>query len=209
MINSLGRHHYTPKEVDSLLEGIVILVDTREKENNHITKCFEDKGIKYRSKALDFGDYSLKLLKNEKLGVLRDVYFDKKIVIEKKNGIMELVGNLCEDGGSRLENEFIRSRGSKFYLMVEDTTYEQIVMGNYEIRPGMKSKYPAKSFIARIKTFEARYKINMAYHPARMSGHFIFQTLKYWFLNELKEKGLISEETMLMYELPEQPEENQ
>jgi len=205
----LGRYNYTDKEMDLLLDGLVVLIDTREQENDNITNYFDKQKIKYKSKKLDFADYSFMIQKNEKLGVLRDIYFDKKIVIEKKNGLMELIGNLCEDSGSRLESEFIRSQGSKFYLMIENATYEDVVMGNYEIYRQNKSKYQAKALVSRIKTFEARYGIDFNYINAKVSGNFIYHTFKYWLRSELK-KGLDYDSTMLMQGLPtpEGPEES-
>lgn len=181
----LGRYNYTKPEMDSLLDSIIILMDTREQKNAQIIKYCDDKKIKYQSKKLDFADYSFKLPKNEKAGILRDLYFDKQIVIEKKNGLMELIGNLCEDGGARLKSEFIRSAGSKFYLMIENALYEDIVNGNYEITHGNKSKYLAKSLLGRIKTFEARHDINVVFMNSLYSGNFIYHTFRYWLREQL------------------------
>lgn len=48
--------------MDELISSMVILVDTREKVNDHILEYFDKKSITYKKKALDYGDYSLSLI---------------------------------------------------------------------------------------------------------------------------------------------------
>ena len=43
---------YTDKEIKILLKSMVILVDSREQENSHITKWFDSKKIPYRVEKL-------------------------------------------------------------------------------------------------------------------------------------------------------------
>ena len=62
---------------------MIILVDTREKVNDHIISSFDKNGISYKKKALEYGDYSFALPKNEALSIPREMYFDKKVVIER------------------------------------------------------------------------------------------------------------------------------
>ena len=55
---------FTPKEFDKLMtEHFVILVDTQEKVNKHITDYFDEHKIMWKSKALQTGDYSLLVTK--------------------------------------------------------------------------------------------------------------------------------------------------
>ena len=44
----LGKYKYTEAEEKELLSSIVILVDTKEKVNNHITDYFDAHGIPYK-----------------------------------------------------------------------------------------------------------------------------------------------------------------
>ena len=53
-----GKYKYTDSEERELLDSIVILVDTREKVNDHITDYFDKHHIPYKKKALKNGDYS-------------------------------------------------------------------------------------------------------------------------------------------------------
>jgi hypothetical protein len=51
-------------------------VDTREKNNTHLTEYWDRKCILYKKKALDYGDYSFMIPKNESLNIPRDCFFD-------------------------------------------------------------------------------------------------------------------------------------
>ena len=55
--------------MDELISSMVILVDTREKVNDHILEYFDKKNITYKKKALDYGDYSFMIPANEKLSI--------------------------------------------------------------------------------------------------------------------------------------------
>ena len=83
---------FTPKEFDKLMtEHFVILVDTQEKVNKHITDYFDEHKIMWKSKAF----------------------------------------NASKDEG-RVFREFRRMYGGvRNYLIVEDTTIEDIIQGNY------------------------------------------------------------------------------
>ena len=63
---------------------MTVLVDTREQENGHITDYFDAKGIPYKKKALEFGDYSFLIPRNDELSIPRDLIFSHKIMIERK-----------------------------------------------------------------------------------------------------------------------------
>ena len=44
---------------------MIILIDSREKQNTHITDSFDKNSIAYKKKALDYGDYSFEYLYKE------------------------------------------------------------------------------------------------------------------------------------------------
>lgn len=60
---------YTDKEMEELIQSMVILVDTRERKADHILEYFDKKNITYKKKALDYGDYSFMIPANEKLSI--------------------------------------------------------------------------------------------------------------------------------------------
>ena len=172
------RYHFTDTEVKKLLDSMVILVDTRENANSHITDYLSKKKIPYESKKLDYGDYSIKLCKNEELGISRDIYFTDSILVERKASLDELAGNLTKDR-TRFESELLRAKGANIALMVENATYADLVMGRY------RSEYNAKSFVATLATYSARYGLDVNFVEKELAGNWIYHRLYYAVREEL------------------------
>ncbi|WP_417852334.1 ERCC4 domain-containing protein [Bacillus velezensis] len=160
-------YSYSDTELKKLMSSTVILTDTREQENYHIVKYFDEKKIAHRGKKLHTGDYSILLPSNNELGIIKDSYFP--IVIERKNSIDELAQSIKEE---RFENELIRSNGLKLLLLVEDS-YKNLLTGNY------RSQYQPKSLLARLKSFEARYHFHTIFLDKGLSGNYIYHHLYY------------------------------
>lgn len=171
-------YRYTDKELDNIIKSIVILIDSREQENNHIIKYFEQKKINYKSLKLNYGDYSFYIPANKEYGIDRDLYFNNMITIERKGSLEELSGNFTKDR-SRIEEEFTRKKG-KMYLMIEGASYEDIVKHRY------KTQYEPKSFIATLNTFEVRYNITSSFISKTGAGNFIYHKFKYYLREYLK-----------------------
>lgn len=169
---------YTNIEINKLLDEIVILIDTREQKNKHITNYLEDKKLNYESMKLDFSDYTCMLPKNEELGITRDIYLNNTISIERKANLEELSNNFTKDR-SRIETEFIRARGKQI-LLIENATYEDIVLHRY------KTKYNPKSFIATLNSFKARYDIETIFIDENFTGNYIYHCMKYHVRDLLK-----------------------
>ena len=172
------RYHFTDTEVKKLLDSMVVLIDTREQENAHITSYLSKKKIPYESKKLDYGDYSIKLCKNEELGISRDIYFTDSIMVERKASLDELAGNLTKDR-TRFESELIRAKGAHIALMIENATYADLVMGRY------RSEYNAKSFVATLATYSARYGLDVNFVEKELAGNWIYHRLYYAVREEL------------------------
>lgn len=169
---------YTKDEIETLLKTIIVLIDTREQENIHITDYLDKKKIIYKEMKLDHGDYTFYIPKNERLGVARDLYFNNVVTVERKGSLEELSGNFC-NGRARIEEEFTRKKG-KMYLMVEGATYEDIVKHNYN------TEYNPVSFIATLDTYEARYGIQTSFTSKAAAGNFIYHKFKYYLREYLK-----------------------
>ncbi len=105
------------ESIKKLTKQMVVLIDTREKRNEHILSYFDKQGITYRKEKLDFGDYTF-LLPSAATGQ-GDIYFHDSIVIERKASLEELSGNLAQKR-QQFEAEFLKARnaGAKIYLMV-------------------------------------------------------------------------------------------
>lgn len=177
----IDMYRYTDKELKELLKSMIVLVDTREQNWLHIQKFFDEKKIPYRVEKLDFADYSFLLPENKELGIQRDIYFDKKISIERKRDLNEISSNFC-DGRTQFENEFIRSMG-KLYLLIENATYEDIVNKNYT------TKITPQSFIGSLHAFVDRYNISLNFMKDNSySAYFIYLTFYHHLRNYLMNK---------------------
>lgn len=111
------------------MKSMTILVDTREKNNTHLTEYWDRKGILHKRKALDYGDYSFMIPKNESLNIPRDCFFDNEICVERKGSAEELSGNLTKER-DRLEKELSLAPKNKVILL-ENCSYVDIATGNY------------------------------------------------------------------------------
>ena len=172
------RYHFTDGEIKKLLASMVVLIDTREKNNELIIRYFDQKKIPYESKKLDYGDYSIKIPKNEEIGVQRDIFFDNSVIVERKGSLDELAGNLTKDR-TRFESELIRAKDANIALMVENATYTDLVMGRY------RSEYNAKSFVATLATYSARYGLDVNFVEKELAGNWIYHRLYYAVREEL------------------------
>lgn len=174
----LSFYKYTDKEIEQLYKSIVILCDTREKKGQHITDWFDSKKIKWKKKALRQGDYSFYLPACPELGIMHDLYFDRKIMIERKNSLDEISANFTTDR-ARFEEELAIFPGKKF-LLIENTTYSDIVENNYS------SQLSPKAFLATLHTFNHRYGLEVTYMPNNQhSGAWIYGTFIYYLKNLL------------------------
>ena len=161
---------------------MIILVDSREKVNDHIISSFDKNGICYKKKALEYGDYSFALPRNEELSIPRDMYFNKKVCIERKASLEELSGNLAQER-ERFEREFLRAGNdrAKLYLMVED-------MGGYSSIIGHRynTQFAPVAFMASLKAWEARFNCNVQFIDKQYSGYYIMATFQYYAREMLK-----------------------
>lgn len=176
----IGKFKFTDAELKTVLNSLTVIIDTREQENSHIVEYLAKKKIPYKGQKMDFGDYSFMIPANPQLQIMRDIYFTDNIVIERKAHLNEISGNLTADGGSRFESELIRAQGAKFYLMIENASYADIINHNYN------TQYDPKAFVARLKTFESRFGVDLNFVNSKCSGNFIYHTFYYWLREQLK-----------------------
>jgi len=165
----------TDTQIKKALENITIIIDTRENVNQHITKYFDSKGIKYLYQKLDFGDYSAVLNLDGK-----DIEFFDKISVERKNSLEEISSNLSKER-ERFERELTRSIGSRFILMIEESQgYEKIINHQYD------TDLNEKSFLGTLFTFGHRYGIDVNFIEKKYAGLFIYYQLFYYIRDYLK-----------------------
>lgn len=170
---------YTDKEMDQIMKSMVILIDTREKQCDHVLNYFDKAGISYIRRALDYGDYSFYIPQNEELAIPKDIYFDKKIIVERKGSLEELAGNLTKDR-ARLEKELSLAPIHKV-MLIENANYSDVINGKYD------SKYNNKSFWGSLHSFWFKYNIPSFFMPdISYSGFFIRGYFEYFLKNYLR-----------------------
>lgn len=176
----LQDYKFTDDEKKSLVKQMVILVDSREKKNEHILSYFDTHHIKYKKQALSSGDYSFYLEANEELSIPRDIYFDNKIFIERKANLDELANNFSK-GRARFEEEFSISPAETKYLLIENANYDDVLTHNYE------SEFLPKSYLGSLHTFNHRYNLQIMFMPDRdYSPIYILGVFKYYLKHLVK-----------------------
>lgn len=172
-------YKYTEKEKKELLKQMGILVDSREKKNEHITKTFDKMGILYKTQKLDQGDYSFFLPVCEELNIDRELCFDKHIVLERKNSAEEISGNLTR-GRKEFKHELASFKGDLMQLIIEGTTYNDIKKGNYS------TEYGADSFIASLHSISTEFDVPFIFLDKEDTGEYIYKTCYYYLRNIIK-----------------------
>lgn len=169
----LNLYKYTDKEKEELIKSLVVLVDRREKVNEHIIEWFDKKKIPYKNKSLECGDYSFYLPANEKLHIPADLYFDHEVTLERKGSLEELSGNMTKDR-ARIEKEFALAPKNKI-LLIENASYEDIVEGNYD------TEYNRKSFLGTLHSWYYKYNLPFFFlKNNKYSGLFIYMYFQHY-----------------------------
>lgn len=210
------KYKFKEKELKEILNKIVILVDTREQANEHITTWFDKKKKKYEFQALDYGDYSCYLPAGSFEGQTRDIYFTDDIVIERKFCIDELAMNLKDNKTNineitqeiidllgeeylkkvlktdynRLKYEFANMNRYrvKFFIFIEDKNFDENIRNqNY------RAQYSPVNLYARLKALESEFDTIIRPTDKTAMGSEIYNTIKYSVRDVFKNKGYLEE----------------
>lgn len=57
----MKQYKFSVEELKKLTKSMIILVDSREKQNDHILSYFDKQRIAYQKEKLEYGDYSFYL----------------------------------------------------------------------------------------------------------------------------------------------------
>lgn len=170
----LNLYYYTDAEAREIIRSMVVLIDTREKENGHIIEYLDKKKIAWKNRALPAGDYSVMIPKNIDFGILRDIYLnldkDGGILIERKNSAEELAGNLGRNR-DRFENELEKMKGAEKHLIIERGTWEEVFEGRYN------SMVTSASYRGSLMAFMSRYGLHVHFINKQISPAFIVELL--------------------------------
>jgi ERCC4-type nuclease len=154
----------TPFELKDALDGMVVLVDTREQDTSRLRARLKQMDCPNERMKLDFGDYSAKFpLPNGEWFSLAD-----KVAVERKMHLDELCACYCKDR-ERFAREFERAKeaGAKIYLLIEDASWESAYAGKY------RSKMFSTALIASMLAWLARYDCQILMCKAETSGRLI------------------------------------
>lgn len=143
----------------------IIIVDTREKGHKKILEYFDKIGQDYITSKLDAGDYML--------------YKNFKTIIDKKDGLLELSGNLCRTTEhERIKREIQRARDlgcENFIFLVQDDK----IKTTEDIKKWSSPYTQVKGFVLLkiMKTMSEKYGVRFIIVPKKDMGRTIVKLL--------------------------------
>lgn len=141
----------TPREMEAILDNIVIIYDSREHETAALWERLRAVGFRSRREGLKFGDYTAEYQID---GIKYSL--QNECVIERKMSLDEICSNFTK-GRKRFEREFERAAkaGAKIHLIIENGSYEKILRGSY------RSKFNSNSLYSSLIAFCDRYNLTV------------------------------------------------
>lgn len=169
-----------PIEIESALETMRILVDTREHPGRKFTKRMKQTELPYSRTKLDFGDYSADC----KMGGMT-ITLEDSVAIERKMDGNELAQCFTHER-ERFKAEFERAKakGARIYLLLENENFEKLYKGAYGDSEKFRSKMHPASFMGSLYSFMAEYGAIPILCREETSGRVIRDILYY----ELRER---------------------
>lgn len=149
------KYYYTGNEYKELLTHLCVLCTTNEQRNEHITGFFEKKGIQYRNKALQTGDYSLCITADGGAFPV-DAHFTDELFIERKNSLTELASSINNEA-FHYELKRAMNIPHKYLLVEQPNGWQGVLSQDYN------TQYNVKSFWATLHTFEVRYGLKIKF----------------------------------------------
>lgn len=149
----------SPIEIDSVLDSLVILRDTREQDTERAERRYKRFGVPCRKAVLDFGDYTYQAqLPDGNFICDESERIIPKASVERKMNLDELAGCFTHDR-KRFQREMERATaaGARMYLLVENATWEKLLMHRY------RSKFLPKAFLASITAWMVRYDLQIIF----------------------------------------------
>lgn len=144
----------------------LIIVDTREKGHKKILEYFNKVNQDYIISKLDTGDYM--------------IYKDYSTIIDKKDGLLELAGNLCNTPEhERVKREIFKAKelGCKnFIFLIQDSkikTTEDIKNWHSKYMPKVKGE----TLLKIMQTMKNKYGVRFIICPRKDMGKKIIELL--------------------------------
>lgn len=144
----------------------LIICDTREKGNKKILEYFDKVGQDYIISKLDAGDYML--------------YKNYTMIIDKKDGLLELAGNLCHtQEHERIKREIAKARElgcEDFIFLIQDSKIKSLEDINNWSSPHTKVK--GATLLKIMSTMRNKYGVRFIICEKKRIGEMIINLLK-------------------------------
>lgn len=143
----------------------LIIVDTREKGNKKILEYFDKVGQDYIISKLDAGDYM--------------IYKNYHTIIDKKDGLLELSGNLCHTAEhERIKREIARAKElgcENFIFLIQDSKIKTLEDIKNWSSPHTKVK--GETLLKIMNTMRQKYNVRFIICPKAKMGETIIKLL--------------------------------
>lgn len=170
----------TLTDKEKFMKKVIVLVDTREQQNDHIIQTLNSMGVQHQSCKLDFGDYSF---------LLDGKDFRQSCVIERKGSVDELYGNVTQDL-PRIEKELLSAKivAGGCTMLIEGVTTE-LELKKYTIphaqviHQGRKVQDIGRIVYPVLQSFKAasRYSVSPEYTLKENSAQKILEIFYYYY----------------------------
>ena len=143
----------------------LIICDTREKGHKKILEHFDKVGQDYIVSKLDYGDYKL--------------YKNNSVVIDRKDSLLELAGNLCHTSEhQRINREIERAKKDNckdfIFLISENKIKSTEDIKNWS---SPHTKVRGETLLKIMNTMKTRYNVRFIIVPKKNMGEMIIKLL--------------------------------
>ena len=147
------------------MKNNIIICDTREKGNKKILEYFDKVGQDYIISKLDAGDYMK--------------FKDYTTIIDKKDGLLELTGNLCHtQEHERIKREIAKARELgcvNFIFLIQDNKIKSTEDIANWTSPHTKVK--GETLLKIMRTMKDKYGVRFIIVPKKNMGEMIMKLL--------------------------------
>lgn len=144
----------------------IIICDTREKGNKKILEYFDKIGQDYIVSKLDYGDYML--------------YKNNSVVIDRKDSLLELAGNLCHSSEhDRVRREIQRAKEDgceNFIFLIAATKIKTV--DDLKNWSSPYTKVTGETLMKVMTTMKKKYGVRFIICPKRNMGKKILEILE-------------------------------
>ena len=143
----------------------IYIVDSREKRHKSILKYFDEHNIDYIVSKLDYGDYM--------------IYKNNSVVIDRKDNLLELAGNLCHTlEHQRINREITRAKedGCKdFIFLISESKIKSVDDIKNWSSPHTKVK--GTTLLKIMQTMKKKYNVRFIFCEKKKMGERIINLL--------------------------------